>query len=221
MKKSQKADTGSDEMLLSEKIWRSLADDISAGLIAPGTLLDEQQLAVRFGTSRTPVREAVRKLAAEKLVEIRPRRGAIVIEMSIDHLSEMLEMSAEFEALCVRLATYRMMPLERARLHHVHERAHPFVEANDEEGYSPLYVAFHRLIAEATHNSYIAEQVRLHTNRMMAFRRIPLFKTYTIQRAYDEHKFILDAIMRGDGEEAARRMRAHVYAIASSLEASH
>lgn len=219
MKKNEILGLHESDMLLPERIWRSLADEIAAGLIPPGTSLDEQQLADRFGTSRTPVREAVRRLAAEKLVEIRPRRGAVVIEISIERLFEMLEMSAELGALCVRMATHRMTPLERAHIQHIHDQSLPLVEAGDQEGYSAAYQAFHEAIARATHNGYIAEQSHIHSMRTKTFRRIPMFKTYTIRQSYDAHARILDAINHGDGEEAARRMRAHVYAIASSLKA--
>lgn len=219
MKKNEILGIHEGDMLLPERIWRSLADEIAAGLIPPGTSLDEQQLADRFGTSRTPVREAVRRLAAEKLVEVRPRRGAVVIEISIERLFEMLEMSAELEALCVRMATNRMTPIERAQLQHIHNQSLAFVEVGDSEGYSTAYQTFHIAMAKATHNAYIAEQMHSHRTRTKMFRRVPMFETYTIKQSYDAHTSIMEAINHGDGEEAARRMRSHVYAIASSLKA--
>lgn len=110
-------------MLRSERIRLALADEITSGMLAPGTQLDEQQLGDRFGASRTPVREALRQLAAEGLVEMRPRRGAVVAAMTAERVFEMFELSAEIEALCVRLAAWRMTPLERSALRKIHEES--------------------------------------------------------------------------------------------------
>ncbi len=106
----QKIDTG----LLSDRIRDALTDAIASGSIAAGTALDEQNLAQRYGASRTPVREALRQLAASGLVEIRPRRGVVVARLTPQRIADMFETTAEIEAMCARLATYRMTPLERA-----------------------------------------------------------------------------------------------------------
>src|SRR3954447_20599757 len=102
-------------MLLSERIRVALADDITSGALVPGFTLDEQQIGDRYGASRTPVREAIRQLAAVGLVEMRPRRGAVVAGFTTERIVEMFEMAAEIEAMCVRLAAHRMTPLERGR----------------------------------------------------------------------------------------------------------
>lgn len=207
-----------DEPLLSERVRRSLADEIAAGSLRPGTPLDEQQLAQRFGTSRTPAREALRQLAMDGLVEVRPRRGAVVAEMSIERLADMFEMTAEMEALCVRLACHRMHPLERARLARMHEDSAALVAAGDVVGYAAFNLAFHEAIYSATHNGYVAEQALALRNRMAGFRRAQLFEAERVQRSFEEHRDILEAVMRGDGDEAARRMRGHLLNAAGALE---
>src|SRR3954452_13083788 len=85
---------------LSETIRVRLADEITSGHLAPGAEIDEQAVAERFGVSRTPVRDALRDLAALGLVEIEPRRGVRVAAMTADRLGEMFEVMAEIEALC-------------------------------------------------------------------------------------------------------------------------
>lgn len=212
------ADGQVDEPLLSERIRRSLADEIAEGLLPPGTPLDELQVAQRFGTSRTPAREALRQLAMDELVEIRPRRGAVVAELSLERLTDMFEMSAEMEALCVRLATNRMHPLERVRLARLHESSAALVETGDVDAYAAYNLAFHEAIYSATHNAYIAEQALALRNRMAGFRRAQMFEMDRFKRSFEEHRDILEAVMRGDGEEAARRMRAHLMNAAGALE---
>lgn len=207
-----------EEPLLSERIRRSLADEIASGALRPGTALDEQQVAQRFGTSRTPAREALRQLAMDELVEVRPRRGAVVAELSVERLIDMFEMSAEMEALCVRLASYRMHPLERVQLARLHESSAALVEAGDVEAYAAFNLAFHEAIYSATHNAYIAEQALALRNRMAGFRRAQMFEPERFRRSFEEHRDIVDAVMRGDGEEAARRMRAHLIKAAGALE---
>src|SRR3546814_15136277 len=85
----------------------------------------------------------------------RSRRGAVVAELSIERLTDMFEMSAEMEALCVRLASYRMHPLERVRLARLHESSAALVEAGDVDAYAAFNLAFHEAIYSATHNAYI------------------------------------------------------------------
>src|SRR3979409_138523 len=90
-----------------------LADEIVRGVLAPGSALDETDIARRFGVSRTPVREALRQLVASGLVEARAHRGAVVAQPSLERLTGMFEAMAELEALCAGLAAERMTAAER------------------------------------------------------------------------------------------------------------
>ena len=107
---------------LAETIRVALAEEIITGRLAPGTEIEEQQAAERFGASRTPVREALRELAAAGLVTIEPRRGVRVAALTLERLGEMFEVMAETEAMCARLATHRMTAPERFALQALHEQ---------------------------------------------------------------------------------------------------
>src|SRR5947208_11103825 len=131
---------------LAESIRQKLADDILAGVYAPGARLDEQGVAKRFKLSRTPVREALRQLSSAGLVEIRPRRGAIVSLPTDSALAEMFEVMGELEAACARLAAQRMAPAERVRLELVHRRSFEAVRGNDKESYRTLNFEFHDVV---------------------------------------------------------------------------
>ncbi|WP_132253113.1 GntR family transcriptional regulator, partial [Methylobacterium segetis] len=156
--------------LLSDQIRNALTDEIAAGTLAAGIALDEQDLADRFGASRTPVREALRQLAVSGLVEVRPRRGVVVTRMTPERIMDMFETTAEVEAMCVRLATYRMTPLERSHLLDLHESAGALVEAGDVDAYDALNRAFHEALYRATHNAFMAEQALAIRTRLAAFR---------------------------------------------------
>src|SRR5438309_1999067 len=97
----------------AEELRLQLADEIVRGALAPGAPLDETEIAKRFNVSRTPVREALRQLAASGLVEARAHRGAVVARPSLERLTGMFEAMAELEALCAGLAAQRMSPVER------------------------------------------------------------------------------------------------------------
>jgi len=104
-----------------QKLRRAIEQEIVTQKLAPGARLDEAALAARFGTSRTPVREALLQLASTGLVEVRPRRGAVVAKLSLSELVEMFEVMAELEGMCGCLAAQRATEDEIAQLLQFHE----------------------------------------------------------------------------------------------------
>jgi DNA-binding GntR family transcriptional regulator len=164
------------------------------------------------------VREALRQLAVSGLVEIRPRRGVLVTRLTPERIMDMFEAMAEIEAMCVRLATHRMTPLERSRLIQLHQDSLAMIEAGDVDAYDAFNREFHERLYDATHNSFLAEQARTTRTRLNAFRRTQLRQDDRISRSREEHAGIMAAIAEGDGEAAARRMRAHMLNAASALE---
>lgn len=213
-----KQDAGPDRTLLSDHIRNALTDEIAAGLLGAGSALDEQQLADRFGASRTPVREALRQLSVSGLVQIRPRRGVVVTRLTPERIMAMFETTAEIEAMCVRLATYRMTPLERSRLLLLHEASQPMVQHGDLDAYDAFNREFHELLYRSTHNEFMAEQALGIRTRLDAFRRTQLRHAGRIAASRSEHGEVLSAMAEGDGDAAARRMRAHMLNAASALD---
>lgn len=207
-----------DRLLLSDRIRNALTDEIALGTLEAGAQLDEQQLADRFGASRTPVREALRQLAVSGLVEIRPRRGAVVTRMTPALIMEMFDAMAEIEALCVRLATHRMTPLERSHLLRLHDSSEEMLLAGDVDAYDAFNRAFHESIYAGTHNSFLAEQALAMRTRLSAFRRTQLRQNMRMDHSRAEHGGVMEAIAEGDGDKAASRMRAHMFNAASALD---
>lgn len=207
-----------DRLLLSDRIRNALTDEIALGTLEAGTQLDEQQLADRFGASRTPVREALRQLAVSGLIEIRPRRGAVVTRMTPELIMEMFDAMAEIEALCVRLATHRMTPLERSHLLRLHDSSEQMLLAGDVDAYDAFNRVFHESIYAGTHNSFLAEQALMMRTRLSAFRRTQLRQNMRMDHSREEHAGVMEAIAEGDGDKAASRMRAHMFNAASALD---
>jgi DNA-binding GntR family transcriptional regulator len=203
--------------LLSEHIRAVLIDEITTGQIPPGTVLEEPQLGERFHASRTPVREAMRQLAAAGLVEIRPRRGVVVLPLTRRNLAEMFEVTAEVEAMCARFATNRMNALERYEIITLHERAGQSAEVNNVDQYDEANARFHDAIYRATHNSFLVEQALQLRVRLLPFRRTQLRQEHRVQASHAEHALLVRAMTRGDATEAAVIMREHMLNASDAL----
>jgi len=188
----------------------ALEQEIVTGQLAPGTRLEEMGLAERFGMSRTPVREALNQLASIGLVEMRPRRGAVVAEIGLKQMMEMFEVMAELEGMCGQLAARRMSGEDRAKLVDCHEQARPFADAEDHDGYYDANVCFHECIYQGSHNSYLADQTRALRNRLAPYRRLQLRQRQRLSESYQEHGEILDAIVQGDEARAKQLLSDHV-----------
>ena len=195
---------------IASQIRMNLADAIISGRLAPGAEIDEQELAGRFGASRTPVREALRELASSGLVIIEPRRGARVVEMTLDKIGEIFEVTSEIEAMCARFATYRMTAYERFELRNLHHLSHASAIEGDIDRYDAINRQFHTKIYESTHNLFLCEHAMGLRMRLAPFRRAQFRNEQRLQQSYEEHRAILARIFEGDGESAAKLMRAHI-----------
>lgn len=192
------------------QLGEEIEERIVTGAYPPGMRLDEQELATAFGVSRTPIREALIQLASIGLVDIRPRRGATVPEMSADRLCEMFEVMAELESMCGRLAARRILPAEQARLQEAHQACEAARDADQPDLYYQLNEVFHRCIYEASHNGFLAEQATALHRRLRPYRRLQLRVRNRMASSFCEHAAIVEAILAGKGELAADLLRSHV-----------
>jgi DNA-binding GntR family transcriptional regulator len=210
---------GGGRRTLAEELRLALADDIVRGLLVPGSALDETELARRFGVSRTPVREAIRQLAASGLVEVRAHRGAVVAQPSEDRLLGMFEAMAELEALCAGLAAERMTPAERSQLEAVHRELRALIQSGDPQRYHEVNESFHAAIYAGAHNAYLAEMTHATRYRVQPFRRAQFRNLGRMAKSHVEHDRVVLAILRGDREGAATAMREHIMLVCEEYEA--
>ncbi|HSD59969.1 MAG TPA: GntR family transcriptional regulator [Burkholderiales bacterium] len=195
---------------LSEQLRETIAERIATAVYPPGTKLEETELASEFGVSRTPIREALIQLASEGLVDMRPRRGAMVAATDPHRLVEMFEVMAELEAMCGALAARRATEADQKALLEAHQSCELARESNDPDAYYWCNEAYHSAIYAASHNRFLAEQASALQRRLSPYRRLQLRVRDRMRTSYSEHTGIVDAIMAGDGELAARRLREHV-----------
>ncbi|WP_315702719.1 MULTISPECIES: GntR family transcriptional regulator [unclassified Bradyrhizobium] len=202
----------------AEELRLQLADEIVRGVLAPGAPLDETEIAKRFNVSRTPVREALRQLAASGLVEARAHRGAVVARPGVERLSGMFEAMAELEGLCAGLAAQRMTPVERQRLELIHDELRTLSHAGNPERFHEVNERFHSAIYAGAHNAYIAEITLATRVRVQPFRRAQFRNLGRLAKSHAEHDRVVVGILRGDKAGAANAMRAHIELVRGEYE---
>ena len=138
---------------LREIVYEELKIQILTGKIAPGTRMMEVELAESLGVSRTPVREAIRKLEKEGLVVIEPRKGAHAAQISVKDMVEILEVRQDMEGLAAYLASYRMKPQQLKKLEEISEKYEKAIAEGDLASMIEYDSAFHNLIVESFHAS--------------------------------------------------------------------
>jgi DNA-binding GntR family transcriptional regulator len=202
----------------AEELRLQLADEIVRGVLPPGAALDETDIAQRFKVSRTPVREALRQLAASGLIDARAHRGAVVAWPSIERLTGMFEAMAELEALCAGLAAERMLPAARHQLEAVHEELRVLSHAGNPERFHAVNERFHNAIYAGSQNDHIAEITLATRVRVQPFRRAQFRNLGRLAKSHAEHDRVVVAIMRGDRTGAATAMRAHIELVRGEYE---
>jgi DNA-binding GntR family transcriptional regulator len=206
----RKGENAKAPAIRSDRVRREIADRIISGVLRPGEELDEKKLAEAFKVSRTPVREALRQLAAANLVEWRPHQSAVVAKITPSKMVEMFEVMAELEGFCGRLAARRMTKGEHAALIAIHKKFRPVIAARDREAYQVLNKDFHEAIYAATHNSYLQSQASALYDRLAPYRAYQFQRPDALSRASEEHEAIVQAIVAGDSDRAYRQLFDHV-----------
>lgn len=195
---------------LSGAVCDQLAAEIIDRTLPPGTRLDEQSLADRFGVSRSPIRDALRQLAATRLVLYLPHRGFSVAAVDSSALKGLFESAGEVEALCAKWCAMRSDAAERKQLQSLHARSALALKHREVETYARLNDEIHQLIYIASHNGVMAEIARNLRQRLSPFRSKVFFTAHERMRAsHAEHDELIDAILSQDGQRAASAMQEH------------
>ena len=208
-----------DNPTLTEKLASAIADGILKGSLKPGVRLDEVGLALQHGVSRTPVREALRQLTASGLIDMRPRKGAVVSKATPEQVESLFVAMAEMEATCARLAAMSMTPVERRRLQARHEAMTALATQGDPAAYADANVAFHSAIYAGAHNAPIAEYAMSLRRRVGPFRRAQFQVQGRLTRSNQEHDAVVRAILVGDAAAAHAAMLHHVSLVEDAFEA--
>ena len=198
------------DRLPSAKIRDSLEQRIVEGELGNGKRLDETELSSFYGVSRTPVREALQRLAESGLAEHLPRRGTFVRSPSLSQLVEMFEVMAELECMAIRLAARRATTNDIDALEKDNETCRAAVAANDAKKYYEINARLHGRIYQMSGNSFLASEARRIHDRLRPFRRLQLRVRGRMEESMAEHDIILAALRDGNADRAMETMKKHI-----------
>lgn len=195
---------------LRDVIFDTLRQAIIVGELKPGERLMEVQLAQKMGVSRTPVREAIRKLELEGLVEMLPRKGAHVADLSVKDIMDVLEVRATMDGLASSLSAVRIKDDEIKVLRHLLDQFISYVEKENLQGSIKKDVEFHDVIYHSSRNDKLIQISNNLREQVQRFRVIYLKDYSSSKELIKEHEAILDAIVRRDPEAAMKAAQIHI-----------
>ena len=202
---------------LSQQAYQRLRDMIVSLRLAPGALINEAALMDELSLGRTPIREALQRLAYEGLVVLRPRRGAFVSSLSIVDLQQIFELRRTIEGYAASLAAERASAGDLAAM----EAALSALDAAEENARPEKYItidrSFHRALARGAHNQFLESTLSRMYNLNLRLWYLALDRIGPMRAAIDEHRRVLAAIRRRDGAQAEAAMREHITAFQNRI----
>ena len=202
---------------LVEIIFRQLEGMILSGKIQPGERINESKLSTVLGVSRAPIREALRLLASNGILEVRANRGVFVRDLQINEVEGLYDIRAALDVLAGERAAKRIDEEHLQVLHKWMQEMAVCVEANDADVYYRANIAFHAAIVEISGNTNLLSIYEGVCKRMSLFRRISLSLPGHLRLSLQRHKKIIEAIQSKNSVKAASVMRNHTLGAKKAL----
>lgn len=199
-----------ERLRLHDAVIDHLRQFIIEGVLAPGTKLNERELCEMLGVSRTPLREAMKVLAAEGLIDISPNRGATVSRMTEAEIWETFELMAGLESFSGELACERITPAELAEIKAIHYSMLACRAQNDLTGYYARNHEIHDRINQAARNSALRQMYVMVNRRLQALRFRSNFQAKKLDSAIHDHEEMIKALESRDGKKLAAILRQHL-----------
>jgi DNA-binding GntR family transcriptional regulator len=195
---------------LYEQVAERLRTRIFAHELPPGGWIDEQALALEYGISRTPLREALKVLAAEGLVVLKPRRGCYVTQLSEQDIDEVFPVMALLEGQVAAEAARRITGADFSHLAAIHDELEKHAAANNADRFFEANQRFHTSVQEIAGNRYLAQLIDDARKVIKLTRRDSLRLEGRLKQSLAEHREILEALRLKDADLARQRMRDHL-----------
>ncbi len=195
---------------ISTSLLAKLQRDILTGVLKPGMKLTEQDLCKQYNVSRTPIREALRQLEADGLVENILNRGSFVIGMSDQDYSDMFDMRRAYEVQAVEWAIERITEEEMERLEETFEFMEFYTSRNDIEKMLVINTEFHQVIYEASHNRMLQKQLSSYQNYLKYKGKESVYNEDYLTTVLEEHRMIFKAFKDKDPKAGALAMEIHI-----------
>lgn len=187
---------------LREQIVDSLRDAIIRGLLKPGKRVAEPDLALRFGISRTPIREAFRQLESEGYLSITPRRGAVVVALTEKDVSEFYDVKAVLEGHAAFRAATRLTEQELVRLEALNAQLDRLAEGREVRAFFEVHNAFHDTFLKAADNERLEQMLRSLLQQFERYRLASLVQPGRMRTSVEHHRAIIEAFRARDPERA-------------------
>lgn len=202
------------ERILSQALYLQVADRLREQIyqhdLAPGDAIDEMALCERFGISRTPLREALKVLSSEGLIELIPRRGSFVRSMDIDELNELFPVMAVLEGLCAREAVENCGPRDLQQLEKMHEKLEEFAEQSNIDAYYEQNFVFHQAVQDLSGNKWLQRVIGDLRKVLRLARHMQLTIPGRLEQSLEEHRNIMQAFSKHDPDLADQMMQNHL-----------
>ena len=210
-------ETSSPRSLLPQRIADSLRDMIVENVLPPGSRIRERAMTERLDVSRTPLREALKVLAGEGLVELLPNRGAVVSDPTLAEVSEMLQVQAHLEDMAAYQFCERASDAEIEAILAMHYEMLAYFHRRERLPYFKLNQTIHRAIVEGAHNKTLASFHGMLSARLYRFRYQPNLRHEHWQSAVDEHEEIVAAIRDRDANRLSHALKDHLRSTSAKL----
>lgn len=202
---------------LYQEVAERLRQRIFNHELTPGTWIDEQKLAEQYGISRTPLREALKVLASEGVVELKPRRGCYVTEISRQDMDDIFPLMAMLEGRCALEAVRRAKPADIRALKAIHERLEVAAKDGRIDAFFEANQEFHRLIQDLANNRWLLSVIQDLRKVLKLSRLHSLSLEGRLQQSLEEHRAIMAAFEANDAEKAEKTMQDHLLSSRQAL----
>lgn len=205
------------DQTLSDQIAQTLRRQILSGKLAPGDSIKERDNAAEMGVSRTPMREAIRILAKEGLVILRPSRSPIVANPSLQEITDSIEVLACLELKSAQLACERATDEELRQIQAIQQHMEAVYDTIDPIDVFEIDMGFHLAIARASHNPSMAETHQAYLSRLWRARYLSAIRKRSRERVLSQHRAIVEGLLARDPEQVTRELGSHLEHLAINV----
>ncbi len=202
------------ERITSQALYMQVADRLRDQIyqheLTPGDAIDEMALCERFGISRTPLREALKVLNSEGLIELIPRRGSFVRSMDIEELNELFPVMAVLEGLCAREAVEKCTAQDLQQLEKMHEKLETFAEQGNIDSYYEQNFVLHQAVQDLSGNKWLQRVIGDLRKVLRLARHMQLTIPGRLEESLEEHRQIMKAFSKNDPDMADQNMQNHL-----------
>ncbi len=195
---------------LAQEAAKRIRDMIRKGTLKKGDRIREEPMCQAMGVSRTPLREALRILSSEGLIQLIPNKGAYVAQPSIKDIGEMFYVMSILEAACARVCAENLDDAGLKRLDDLYRKLEEHCQAENREKYMAVNRGFHSLVQELSRNKVLSEVINGLRQKILLYRYRQIYQPDRLKKSMQEHRDLQQAFRERDPEAAGRFMQAHL-----------